>query len=80
MSEMKEGWEYFIKEFDPSDSATVELWLNHQGMSGWELVTVVTRSSGQHCIAFMKAATFCEGGRSHLMTAVIQMCVRRGMK
>ncbi len=24
---MKEGWEYFMKEFDPSDSATVELWL-----------------------------------------------------
>jgi hypothetical protein len=59
MSEMKEGgWEYFIKEFDPSDSATVELWLNHQGMSGWELVTVVTRSSGQHCIAFMKRPRF----------------------
>jgi len=38
MSEMKEGgWEYFMKEFDPPDTATVELWLNHQGTSGWEL-------------------------------------------
>ncbi|WP_447985954.1 hypothetical protein [Nitrospira sp. Nam74] len=55
MPEMKnDGWEYFMKEFDPSDSATVELWLNHQGISGWELVTVVTGLSGQRCIAFMK--------------------------
>jgi hypothetical protein len=37
MSEMKEGgWEYFMKEFDPSDTTTVELWLNLQGTSGWE--------------------------------------------
>jgi hypothetical protein len=48
------GWEYFMKEFDPSDSATVELWHNHQGIPGWELVTVVSSPSGQHCIAFMK--------------------------
>ncbi len=55
MSQMKEGgWEYFMKEFDPSDSATVELWLNHQGTSGWELVTVLPSPSGKRFVAFMK--------------------------
>jgi hypothetical protein len=55
MSEMKEGgWEYFMKEFDPSDIATVELWLNHQGTSGWELVTVIPGPSGKRFVAFMK--------------------------
>lgn len=55
MSQSKDGgWKYFIKEFDPSDSPTVELWLNHQGTSGWELVTVLSTPSGKNCIAFMK--------------------------
>jgi hypothetical protein len=55
MSEMKEGgWEYFMKEFDPSDTTTVELWLNLQGTSGWELVTVIPSPSGQRFVAFMK--------------------------
>ena len=55
MSEMKEGgWEYFMKEFDPSDTATVELWLNHQGTLGWELVTVIPGLSGKRFVAFMK--------------------------
>ena len=57
MSQMKEGgWEYFMKEFDPSDIATVELWLNHQGTSGWELVTVIPGLSFKPVpkIAFMK--------------------------
>ena len=55
MSEMKEGgWEYFMKEFDPSDTATVELWLNHQGMSGWEVVTVISSPLGKRFVAFMK--------------------------
>jgi hypothetical protein len=57
MSEMKEGgWEYFMKEFDPSDTATVELWLNHQGTSGWELVTVIPGLS---------KVLFCNGGCSY---------------
>ena len=51
---MKEGWEYFMKEFDPSDTATVELWLNHQGLSGWELVTVLPSPTGTRFVAFMK--------------------------
>jgi hypothetical protein len=55
MSEMKEGgWEYFMKEFDPSDTTTVELWLNLQGTSGWELVTVILSPSGKRFVAFMK--------------------------
>jgi hypothetical protein len=55
MSEMKEGgWEYFMKEFDPSDTTTVELWLNLQGTSGWELVTVIPSPSGKRFVAFMK--------------------------
>jgi hypothetical protein len=55
MSQTKEeGWEYFMKEFNPSDTATVELWLNHQGLLGWELVTVVPSQSGGVCLAFMK--------------------------
>jgi hypothetical protein len=32
----------------------VELWLNHQGISGWELVTVLSNPAGKNCIAFMK--------------------------
>lgn len=59
MPQMKgEGWEYFLKEFDPSDGTTVELWLNTQGMSGWELVTVLASPSGQHFIAFLKRPRF----------------------
>ena len=55
MSQTKEdGWEYFMKEFNPSDTATVELWLNHQGLLGWELVTVVQSPSPGACLAFMK--------------------------
>jgi hypothetical protein len=55
MSEMKDGgWEYFMKEFDPSDTTTVELWLNLQGTSGWELVTVIPSPSGKRFVGFMK--------------------------
>jgi hypothetical protein len=43
-----------MKEFDPSDTTTVELWLNLQGTSGWELVTVIPSPSGKRCVAFMK--------------------------
>jgi hypothetical protein len=43
-----------MKEFDPSDTTTVELWLNLQGTSGWELVTVIPSPSGKRFVAFMK--------------------------
>lgn len=48
------GWEYCMKEFDPSDTTTVELWLNLQGTAGWELVSVMPSSSGKGIVAFMK--------------------------
>ena len=52
---MEGGSEYFMKEFESFGYRdTVELWLNHQGTSGWELVTVIPGLSGKRFVAFMK--------------------------